>query len=217
MTHISDAAEARQRAARRPNGQFGEQHKPEPSPLSKAQAKRLAQEERRKSQPFIPTRQFIETIEGIEYAHVDGSNGPFYIRMDAITDETVEAYRTGQCLAFAIEAHRRTGWPIVARIWTAIEYDEAVNYPIHFYVRSPDGRLLDVGGYNDEDVVREDLAAEEQFKEFTDPNIAHELFHRDMQEQDYSTAHHIVPAALVRADSIDCGEFDPLEEWTFTA
>lgn len=196
-------------------GRFSEKTKSEAAPLSKTQQKRLAAEERRKARPFMETHQFIDEFEGIRSAVVDGSHGDTaYIRMDVINDETVQAYRTGQCMAFAIEAHRRTGWPIVAREMNALDGDEGVDYPIHLWVRSPDGRLLDIGGYNDEDIVTEEFEPNEKLRDWgNSPATVHDVYHRHLFEQDYATAHHIVPAALARADAIDRGDADPLDDW----
>lgn len=180
-----------------------------PAPLTKRERK----EQARLSRPFKDTRQHVDVIDGLECAVVDGSYGPHYVRMDVINDETVEAYRTGQCMAFAIEAHRRTGWPIVIREMNVLDGDMGENLPLHFFVRSPDGRLLDIGGYNDEDMVTEEFEPGESLREWGNADMVHNLYAHQLLEQDYATAHHLVPAALERADALDRGDADPFDDW----
>lgn len=67
----------------------------------------------------------------------------------AITPAAVETFTRGACAGLAIALHDATGWPIV-------EVGHCDGLPLHFMVRRPDGRLVDIeGAHTDEDVADE--------------------------------------------------------------
>lgn len=200
---MSSAAQRRE-DARETNGQFGEQRLGSPSDVN------LVID----PVPFVPNYQDIEEIDGVRYAWMPDSGGEVSaVRMDVIDDETVEIYRRGQCLALAIETHRATGWPIVGWLQRDMGDIEEYDLPIHFWVRSPDGRLLDVGGYTDEDIAKEEFGPDDRLVEYPEPVKPWNDSYGYLAEQDFATAQHFVPAVIARANAIDRGEFDPQDEW----
>lgn len=98
-----------------------------------------------------------------------------------IDDEADWVYKNGQCLALAVAASERTGWPVYLRTFTDGEAaDPAGTYTNlrHAYVQAPDGSLVDIGGDHDTDVVEEE---------------AHDL------DGDLCCPARVVPAAQARA------------------
>ncbi|MFE2832197.1 hypothetical protein ACFXI6_14285 [Streptomyces mirabilis] len=66
-----------------------------------------------------------------------------------ITPAAFEAFTRGACAGLAIALHDATGWPI-------IEIGHCDGLPLHFMVRHPDGRLVDIRGvHSDADVCDE--------------------------------------------------------------
>jgi len=63
-------------------------------------------------------------------------------RPESSTGEHVRAYTSGQCHALSLALHEATGWPIVGA------EDEELDI-CHFFVRTPDGRLVDITGAHD--------------------------------------------------------------------
>jgi hypothetical protein len=84
-----------------------------------------------------------------------------------VLDENArKALTTGHCAAFALEIHKKTGWPVVGifekGIWDG-DSPEDINVAynqyddiafIHSMVRTPDGRLLDIEGMHTDDEYR---------------------------------------------------------------
>jgi hypothetical protein len=60
------------------------------------------------------------------------------------------AFRSSDCDDFAAVLSRLTGWPVATMIYPIPDYGMGH----HTLVRSPDGRLLDVGGWTDEKALR---------------------------------------------------------------
>lgn len=67
----------------------------------------------------------------------------------SITPAAIEAFTRGACAGLAIALHDATGWPI-------IEVGHCDGLPLHFMVRYPDGRLLDVRGLHSGSDVRDE-------------------------------------------------------------
>lgn len=66
-----------------------------------------------------------------------------------ITPAAVEAFTRGACAGLAVAVHDHTGWPIV-------EVGHCDGLPLHFMVRHPDGRLVDIrGAHTDQSVCDE--------------------------------------------------------------
>lgn len=66
-----------------------------------------------------------------------------------ITPEAIEAFTHDACAGLAIALHDATGWPL-------IEVGHCDGLPLHFMVRHPDGRLVDIRGtHTDTDVYDE--------------------------------------------------------------
>lgn len=70
-------------------------------------------------------------------------------RLDAMSDAEIvrHLYVHGACDDMAVALHRMTGWPVVA-------VSSRSKGPLHRLVRAPDGRLLDAGGWVDEQGLR---------------------------------------------------------------
>lgn len=80
-----------------------------------------------------------------------------------INDAAVEAFTRGGCAALAIAIHDTTGWPIV-------EVGHCDGLGMHSMVRTPDGRLLDINGPQNQDDVADDYEfyADNSVVTFTD-------------------------------------------------
>lgn len=63
-----------------------------------------------------------------------------------ITPEAIEAFTRGACAGLAIALHDATGWPIV-------EIGHCDGLPLHFMVRHPSGRLVDIRGTHTDTAV----------------------------------------------------------------
>ena len=68
---------------------------------------------------------------------------PWKLTPATITPTAVEAFTRDACAGLAIALHDTTGWPIV-------EVGHCDGLPLHFMVRHPDGRLVDVRGTHDD-------------------------------------------------------------------
>jgi hypothetical protein len=66
-----------------------------------------------------------------------------------ITPDAVEAFTRGACAGLAIALHDTTGWPI-------IEVGHCDELPLHYMVRHPDGRLIDIRGPHTDTDVRDE-------------------------------------------------------------
>lgn len=71
---------------------------------------------------------------------------PWQLTPCRITPAAVEAFTRGACAGLAVALHDATGWPIV-------EVGHCDGLPLHFMVRHPDGRLLDIRGLHTDDAV----------------------------------------------------------------
>lgn len=60
------------------------------------------------------------------------------------------AYASSDCDDFAWMLHRMTGWQVVRATWQIPDW----GFGHHTLVRSPEGRLLDVCGWTDEEALR---------------------------------------------------------------
>jgi hypothetical protein len=73
---------------------------------------------------------------------------------DLDPDDTIEvltrAFRSSDCDDYAAVLSRMTGWDIVTMSWQIPDW----GFGHHTLVRNPEGRLLDVGGWTDEDTLR---------------------------------------------------------------
>lgn len=73
---------------------------------------------------------------------------------DLDRDDTIEvltrAFRSSDCDDYAAALSRMTGWDIVMMQWQIPDW----GFGHHSLVRDPDGRLLDVGGWTDEEALR---------------------------------------------------------------
>lgn len=84
----------------------------------------------------------------------------FYSACDLWEDEDLDpedslevlkrAFRSSDCDDFASVLSRVTGWPVTTMTWQIAGY----GFGHHAMVRSPDGQLLDVGGWTDEKQLR---------------------------------------------------------------
>lgn len=73
----------------------------------------------------------------------------WHLTPGTITPAAVEAFTRGACAGLAIALHDHTGWPL-------IEVGHCDGLPLHFMVRHPDGRLIDIeGAHTDTDVYSE--------------------------------------------------------------
>lgn len=78
------------------------------------------------------------------------------VRPGIVDQEAITYFRYGNCAMLAIEIHRATGWPLV--MVTADKTQPSMNDSpmVHVMVRTPEGRLLDICGLDDdEDVIDE--------------------------------------------------------------
>lgn len=66
-----------------------------------------------------------------------------------ITPDAIEAFTRGACAGLAIAVHDATGWPIV-------EVGHCDGLPLHFMVRHPGGRLVDIRGSHSGQAVRDE-------------------------------------------------------------
>lgn len=171
----------------------------------------------KKKRPFKPSYHEIELIDGVEHVWLYDSGGEVEaVRYDVIDTNTVSIYRQGQCLAFAVEAHRETGWPIVGRLLEEDDGDEpgeVYDTPVHFWVQAPNGSLLDMGGFSDLAIVEEELDDRERLVISESAEEIDEIFGPFLSEQNFEAAQHFLPHALERAKAIDEGRFDPEVEW----
>lgn len=78
---------------------------------------------------------------------------PWRLVPGRITEAAIEAFTRGACAGLALAVHDVTGWPI-------IEIGHCDGLPLHFMVRRPDGRLLDVRGSHTDQDVREEWELE---------------------------------------------------------
>lgn len=77
-------------------------------------------------------------LSGARRAVLEGSDGTrFAVVPGALDERAREAFTRGHCHSLALALHEATGWPIVGA------EDEELEI-CHFFVRTPDGRLLDV-------------------------------------------------------------------------
>jgi hypothetical protein len=74
---------------------------------------------------------------------------PWQLTPGVITPAAIDAFTRGACAGLAIAVHDTTGWPI-------IEVGHCDGLPLHFMVRHPDGRLVDVRGTHSDDDVRDE-------------------------------------------------------------
>lgn len=72
------------------------------------------------------------------------------------------AFKYGACAALAIAIHDRYGWPLIAVTDAHNVYDfghgqeAGAGSAMHYMVRHPNGKLLDVDGlHNDQDIIEE--------------------------------------------------------------
>lgn len=72
---------------------------------------------------------------------------------DRLRQLTEDTFQDGQCHALALALHERTGWPV----W-ALRSPGRNGHDVHFVVRAPDGRLVDVTGARDVAAVEADPA-----------------------------------------------------------
>ena len=70
--------------------------------------------------------------------------------MDDIIAVLHRAFRSSDCDDFAAVLSRMTDWDVVSMTWRIPGY----GFGHHALVRDPEGRLLDVGGWTDEDKLR---------------------------------------------------------------
>ncbi|MFE7233925.1 ParB/RepB/Spo0J family partition protein [Streptomyces sp. NPDC057596] len=71
---------------------------------------------------------------------------PWRLAPGVLTPAAVEAFTRGACAGLAVALHDATGWPLV-------EVGHCDGLPLHFMVRCPDGRLVDVqAAHTDADV-----------------------------------------------------------------
>lgn len=101
-----------------------------------------------------------------------------------ITPAAVEAFTRAACAGLAVAVHDATGWPI-------IEVGHCDGLPLHFMVRRPDGRLVDIRGAHADTDVRDEW--EYEADDFT-PTLAEAA--RDTALDCYR---------------VDCGEPVPME------
>ncbi|MCM1943149.1 hypothetical protein NC239_33600 [Streptomyces sp. G3] len=66
-----------------------------------------------------------------------------------ITPAAVEVFTRGACAGLAVALHDVTSWPIV-------EVGHCDGLPLHFMVRHPGGRLLDIRGLHSDEAVRDE-------------------------------------------------------------
>jgi hypothetical protein len=80
-----------------------------------------------------------------------------------ITTAATEAFTRGACAGLAIALHDATSWPI-------IEVGHCDGLPLHFMVRHPNGRLVDIRGAHTEDAVHDewDFDADGEIATLTD-------------------------------------------------
>lgn len=71
--------------------------------------------------------------------------GTYTLAAGLIDDDAVTVFSRGQCHAFAIEMHKKTGWEIVGLFRGDWEF-ESNSTPGHCAVRHPDGRVIDIEG-----------------------------------------------------------------------
>lgn len=98
---------------------------------------------------------------------VPTSFGDIELTPGVLDENARKALTTGHCAAFALEIHKKTGWPVVGTfekgVWDGdsaedinAAYDQYDDIAfIHSMVRTPDGRLLDVEGLHTDDEYRE--------------------------------------------------------------
>ncbi|MYS16130.1 ParB/Srx family N-terminal domain-containing protein [Streptomyces sp. SID4982] len=71
---------------------------------------------------------------------------PWQLTPGTITPAAIEAFTRAACAGLAVALHDATGWPIV-------EVGHCDNLPLHFMVRHPDGRLVDIRGAHADEAV----------------------------------------------------------------
>lgn len=72
------------------------------------------------------------------------------------------AFKVGACAALAVAIHDRFGWPLIAVTDSHNVYGEyaGAGSALHYMVRHPGGRLLDIDGLHDDQEVIEEYEGE---------------------------------------------------------
>lgn len=97
---------------------------------------------------------------------------------DGITPEAVTVFTRGQCHALGLTLHKLTGWELVGHAF------RGTDVPDHVFVRAPDGRTLDIEGWDVEsrwsfddtapvcpDAARNAFNADEGGSGYLDPDL----------------------------------------------
>lgn len=90
----------------------------------------------------------------MNYSHLD----PKLLTPGVLDGYAERAFKYGACAALALAFHDRFGWPLVAVTDAHNVHDghAGSGSALHYMVRHPTGRLLDVDGFHDDaDVIEE--------------------------------------------------------------
>jgi hypothetical protein len=74
---------------------------------------------------------------------------PWQLTPGIITPAAIDAFTRAACAGLAVAVHDTTSWPI-------IEVGHCDGLPLHFMVRHPHGRLVDIRGTHTDDDVRDE-------------------------------------------------------------
>lgn len=97
----------------------------------------------------VPERVFAPGDRGRARVTSEKGYAEVELRAGALDDNALFAFSCGQCHALAAAVHERTGWPVFA-LARGNGRAEDPRVPLdHLYVRTPDGRALDVTGAHD--------------------------------------------------------------------
>ncbi len=73
-----------------------------------------------------------------------------HLDRDDMIEVLTRAFRSSDCDDYAAVLSRMTGWDVVTMSWQIPDW----GFGHHTLVKYPDGRLLDVGGWTDEEALR---------------------------------------------------------------
>lgn len=152
---------------------------------------------------------FLDSETSDPYFSIEDALGnTFDYRADLIDSDTTWIYSSGQCFSFALEAHKKTGWPIVAAITDSFS-------PIHVMLDAGDRGYFDIKGFADRGVTEESYSEmhDANFMKFDHPEYARLFFDGHMPDQNFRAAATFVEPALARAEAIENGSFDPEDVW----
>ncbi|MGH3584871.1 MAG: ParB/Srx family N-terminal domain-containing protein [Pseudonocardia sp.] len=140
--------------------------------------------------PFVTNADLFHRIDDMRWQ---------LLSHDALTDEGRQALKVDAAAGLAVALHDATGWPL-------IEVGHCDGLPIHFLVRTPNGRLLDVEGFHtDDDLVDEyDFVADDGDVTLTEVTRDAVLacYRDDCGEPVPMPVIHIAAAAVLRQHSI---------------